>query len=88
MKAFIFLIMIFVLQQFDGLFLGPKILGNSTGVRPLLILFSITIGGEYFGPLGMFLGVPFFATAQYLMENWINYRLYKKNIKISSDEEE
>lgn len=58
-KTLIFLGMILVLQQFDGLVLGPKILGNSTGVRPILILFSITVGGAYFGPLGMFLGVPF-----------------------------
>ena len=81
-KCLIFIIMVFVLQQFDGLILGPKILGESTGVRPLLILFSITVGGAYFGPLGMFLGVPFFATVQFLIGNWVDYRLYKKNIKL------
>ena len=81
-KCLIFIIMVFVLQQFDGLILGPKILGESTGVRPLLILFSITVGGAYFGPLGMFLGVPFFATVQFLIRNWVDYRLYKKNIKL------
>lgn len=81
-KTLIFLGMILVLQQFDGLVLGPKILGNSTGVRPILILFSITVGGAYFGPLGMFLGVPFFAVVQYLVNNWVNYRLYKKNLDI------
>ena len=71
-KCLIFIIMVFVLQQFDGLILGPKILGESTGVRPLLILFSITVGGAYFGPLGMFLGVPFFATVQFLIRNWVD----------------
>lgn len=85
MKCLIFVIMVFVLQQFDGLILGPKILGDSTGVRPLLILFSITVGGAYFGPLGMFLGVPFFATIQFLIGNWVDYRLYKKNIKVEKD---
>ena len=84
-KCLIFIIMVFVLQQFDGLILGPKILGESTGVRPLLILFSITIGGAYFGPLGMFLGVPFFATVQFLIGNWVDYRLYKKNIKFEKE---
>ena len=69
-KCLIFIIMVFVLQQFDGLILGPKILGESTGVRPLLILFSITVGGAYFGPLGMFLGVPFFATVQFLIQSF------------------
>lgn len=87
MKCLIFIIMVFLLQQFDGLILGPKILGDSTGVRPLLILFSITVGGAYFGPLGMFLGVPFFATVQFLIQNWIDYRLYKKNIKMEENEE-
>ena len=86
MKCLIFIIMVFVLQQFDGLILGPKILGESTGVRPLLILFSITVGGAYFGPLGMFLGVPFFATVQFLIKNWVDYRLYKKKIKIKKEE--
>ena len=84
-KCLIFIIMVFVLQQFDGLILGPKILGESTGVRPLLILFSITVGGAYFGPLGMFLGVPFFATVQFLIGNWVDYRLYKKNIKLEKE---
>ena len=86
MKCLIFIIMVFVLQQFDGLILGPKILGESTGVRPLLILFSITVGGAYFGPLGMFLGVPFFATVQFLIKNWVDYRLYKKKIKVKKEE--
>lgn len=86
MKCLIFIIMVFVLQQFDGLILGPKILGESTGVRPLLILFSITVGGAYFGPLGMFLGVPFFATVQFLIKNWVDYRLYKKKIKIKKED--
>lgn len=86
MKCLIFIIMVFVLQQFDGLILGPKILGESTGVRPLLILFSITVGGAYFGPLGMFLGVPFFATVQFLIGNWVDYRLYKKKITIDENE--
>ena len=86
MKCLIFVIMVFVLQQFDGLILGPKILGDSTGVRPLLILFSITVGGAYFGPLGMFLGVPFFATIQFLIGNWVDYRLYKKNIQTKKED--
>ncbi|MDD3185523.1 MAG: AI-2E family transporter [Anaerostipes sp.] len=77
-KAFIFIIMIIVLQQFDGLILGPKILGSSTGVRPIFILFSITVGGAYFGPLGMFLGVPTFAVIQYLVKRWVNNRLSKR----------
>lgn len=52
---------ILVIQQFDGNVLGPKILGDSTGLSPIGVIFSITIGGALSGPLGMFLGVPVFA---------------------------
>ena len=49
---------IFVLQQFDGIFLGPKILGESIDLKPIGVIFAITIGGAIAGPLGMFFGVP------------------------------
>ncbi len=78
----IFLILILALQQFDGLILGPRILGDSTGLRPILILFAITIGGAYFGVIGMFLGVPFIAVAQYLLNLVVTKRLKDRNIDI------
>ncbi|MDO4978009.1 MAG: AI-2E family transporter [Eubacteriales bacterium] len=78
----IFLILIVALQQFDGLILGPRILGDSTGLRPILILFAITLGGAYFGVLGMFLGVPVIAVIQYLLNLWITKRLKDRNVEI------
>ena len=78
--ALIFGILIFALQQFDGLYLGPKILGESTGLRPVWIIFAITVGGWLCGPVGMFLGVPCVAVIAYLVERTINRRLEKKNI--------
>ena len=87
-SGIIFLILIFVLQQFDGLILGPKILGNSTGVRPLGILFAITVGGAYAGVLGMFLGVPIFAVIQYLMSMFIDGQLEAKQIVVFNEAEE
>lgn len=83
MNALVYLILVLVLQQFDGLILGPKILGDSTGLRPVWILFSITAGGAVAGVLGMFLGVPVVAVIMYLMQHWIDARLEKKHI--SSD---
>lgn len=80
LQAFIFFIMIFLLQQFDGLILGPKILGNSTGLKPLWIILGITLGGAYGGVLGMFLGVPFTAVIAYLCRQLIQERLKQKNI--------
>lgn len=77
-KLIIFVIMVFALQQFDGLILGPKILGESTGLKPLWIIFAITIGGSLAGVLGMFLGVPVVAFLRYLMNRLINHQLKKR----------
>lgn len=79
-QAIIFAFMILVLQQFDGLYLGPKILGESTGIKPLWVIFGITIGGSYFGPLGMFLGVPVVAVISHLLNSFVKRRLSQKNI--------
>lgn len=73
--AIIFTILIIVLQQFDGLFLGPKILGDSTGLRPMWIIFAITVGGAISGMIGMFLGVPVVAVLAYLLDRFIEKRL-------------
>lgn len=81
-KAIIFGIMVLALQQFDGLYLGPKILGNSTGLKPLWVIFAITIGGAYAGVLGMFLGVPTVAVIAYLLNKTISTRLKRKNITV------
>lgn len=78
--AIIFAVMIFILQQFDGLYLGPKILGDQTGIKPLWVIFGITVGGAYFGVMGMFLGVPAVAVLMYLLNLFLNKKLKKKNI--------
>ena len=75
-------VMVFLLQQFDGYILGPKILGNSTGVRPIAILLAIIVGGAYFGAVGMFLGVPVFAVVQYLVGKWMDGKLIEKEIDL------
>ena len=79
-KGVIFAVLILAIQQFDGLYLGPKILGESTGVRPLGILFAITVGGAFFGVIGMFLGVPVLAVCTYLGNQFIDAKLKKKNL--------
>lgn len=78
--AFIFALMILILQQFDGLYLGPKILGDQTGIKPLWVIFGITVGGSYFGVMGMFLGVPVVAVIMYLLQLFLDKKLKKKNI--------
>ena len=81
-KSIIFAIMILVLQQFDGLVLGPKILGNTTGLKPFWIIFAITVGGAYAGAIGMFLGVPVVAVISFLLQKLVNDKLKKKNITV------
>ena len=81
-KSLIFAIMILVLQQFDGLYLGPKILGNTTGLKPFWVIFAITVGGAYAGAIGMFLGVPIVAVVSFLLQKLVNYLLKKKNITV------
>ena len=78
--SLIFGIMVLILQQFDGLYLGPKILGESTGIRPVWIIFAITVGGWFFGPVGMFLGVPTTAVILHLATKAIDKKLKDKNI--------
>lgn len=80
--AVIFIAMILVLQQFDGWILGPKILGDSTGLSPLWVIFGITIGGAYAGVLGMFLGVPLVAVIAYLLNQAIDSVLKKKRVEV------
>lgn len=60
LKALWVILFIFVLQQFDGNILGPKILGDRLGVRPIYVMLAIFVGGGFFGIFGMLIGVPVF----------------------------
>ena len=82
-KAIIFTVLIIVIQQFDGLYLGPRILGETVGLRPLWIIFAITVGGSIGGVVGMFLGVPVVAVSAYLIDKLLNKLVRKKNVDIS-----
>lgn len=79
-KGLTFIIFILVLQQLDGNVIGPKILGESTGLSSFWVLFSILVGGGLFGFIGMVLGVPVFATLYYLVKKLVAYILQKKGL--------
>ena len=79
-QCVIFGIMIFLLQQFDGSILGPKILGSSTGLQPIWVIFAILTGSYVAGVLGMFLGVPVVAVIAYLLNKFVDYLLAKKQM--------
>ena len=67
-----------VIQQIDANIINPKILGNSLKVSPLIIISAVTIGGAYFGVIGMFLAVPIAAAFKIIIMDYIDYRISKK----------
>ena len=84
-KCLYFVIFILILQQFDGNFLGPKILGESTGLSGFWVIFSITIFGGLFGVFGMIIGVPTFAVFYAFVRKLTNRLLKKRGLPIITD---
>ncbi len=83
-KCIYFLIMILVLQQFDGNFIKPKLFGSSTGLPGFWVLFSIIVGGGLFGIAGMYLGVPVFAVIYIYTKKKIHKELSSKGLPTST----
>lgn len=79
-----FVIFILVLQQLDGNVIGPKILGNSTGLSAFWVVFSILLGGGLFGFAGMIMGVPTFAVIYYVVSMITNHQLEKKKLPVTT----
>ena len=86
LKCLYFVIFVVALQQFDGNILGPKILGDSTGLSSFWVLFSIIVFGGLFGFVGMLIGVPLFAVIYSLVGGVIQSRLTKKKMSINSED--
>lgn len=78
--AFILIIFILVLQQMDGNLLGPKILGESTGLSAFWVIFAIIVGSGMFGFPGMIFGVPTFAVIYHIIRKLTNKRLKEKQL--------
>lgn len=84
-KGLYFILFILVLQQIDGNIIGPKILGDSTGLSAFWVVFSILLGGGLFGFVGMILGVPTFAVIYYVINMLINHRLEVKKLPTETE---
>ena len=89
MHCLYFIIFIFVLQQLDGNVIGPKILGNTTGVSSFWVLFSILLFGGMWGVVGMVIGVPLFAVIYDIIRKLVyrGLRKHKRESMITDDEE-
>lgn len=79
-QAVVMAIVVIILQQIDANIINPKIIGNSLSISPLLVIFAVTVGGAYFGVLGMFLAVPVFTVIKLLIEEYIDYKNEKKAV--------
>ena len=84
LQCLYFIIMIFILQQVDGNFIGPKILGGSTGLSSFWVIFAITLGGGLFGVVGMFIGIPVFAVFYAGFKRRINKHLKFKSLSANT----
>ena len=80
-QAIWMLIVVIILQQIDANIINPKIVGKSLKISPLLVLLAVTIGGAYFGILGMFLAVPVIAIIKILIEDFVDYRIAIKKVE-------
>ena len=84
LKALYFALFVLALQQLDGNVIGPKILGDSTGISSFWVIVAILVGGGFFGVLGMFLGVPVFAALQSLTQYLVDRRLAKRDMPLEA----
>ncbi len=84
-KGLIFLILIVIIMQFDGNVMGPKILGDSIGLKSFWILFSILFFGSLFGLLGMVCAVPVFAMLYRMVKRWSAKRLAARELPTETE---
>lgn len=73
-------IVVIALQQIDANIINPKILGTNLNLSPILVIFAVTVGGAYFGVLGMFLGVPVLAFIKLVLQDFVTKRNENKEL--------
>ena len=82
--AVYFVIFVVILQQIDGNIIGPKILGDSTGLSSFWVMFAILVGSGLFGVMGMLLGCPVFAVIYYIVQKIVHFFLEKKKLPVET----
>ncbi len=84
-RAVWFVVMFLVLQQIEGNFIYPRVVGSSVGLPALWVLAAITIGGSLLGIVGMLIFVPLFSVLYVLLRETVVRRLQKKQIRVLED---
>ena len=85
-QCLIFIVFVIILQQIDGNFIGPKILGSSVGISGFWVMFSIILGAGLFGFWGMLLGVPVFVVIYTVINNAVERRLRRGDLPVEVEE--
>lgn len=83
-QCLIFIIFIVILQQVDGNVIGPRIIGNTTGISALYVTIAILVFGKLMGFIGMILGVPIFATLYYIVKRLTEHSLKRQGLPIET----
>lgn len=83
-QCLIFIVFIIILQQVDGNVIGPRIIGNTTGISALYVTIAILIFGKLFGFIGMILGVPMFATIYYIVKRFTEHSLKQQGLPVET----
>lgn len=86
MKGIYFLIFILILQQIDGNVIGPKILGDSTGISSFWVVFAVVVGAGFFGVGGMIVAVPIVAIIYYIISRVSDYLVEKRGLPKDTSE--
>lgn len=79
-QAVIFIGVFLVIQQIEGNFIYPKVVGKSVGLSPLFTLLAITVGGNMFGVVGMLVGLPLASVVYALIKESVSDKLHDKNL--------
>lgn len=87
-KAVLTLVLLLVMQQIDANIIGPRIMGQSLELRPLMVIFAVTLGGGLFGVPGMILSVPVFAMIKVLVERYIDVRAQRAGVSAAENDGE
>lgn len=85
-KGIYFLIFILILQQIDGNLIGPKILGDSTGISSFWVVFAVVVGAGFFGVWGMIIAVPIVAIIYYIVGQSARYMVGKRSLPLDTSE--
>lgn len=84
-KCLAFLIFIVILQQIDGNVIGPRILGNSTGLSAFYVIASMLLFNQLLGFMGMVIGVPLFATLYYVVKRAAEFSLKQMDMPVETE---